>query len=88
MTAQQQQEIFQFKKRILNKDHDVRKLTKQMKILQDKEKIDAEEMKFEDQLGVQALKQRILDIKREVRRKEHWRDAEMKKIDQVFYFSV
>lgn len=86
-TAQQQQEIFQMKRRILNKDYDVRKLTRQMKILQEKEKIDAQEIIQGDQTGVHALKQKILDLKREIRRKEEWRDAENKRInDVIFYF--
>ena len=71
------------------RDHDIRKVTNRLKQIQQKEIEDAKEISRNRQnsQNIKVIKGQILDVKKEIRRKEELLDLEEQKIQRVkFYF--
>lgn len=84
-TSEELQELFQMKKKILLRDHDINKVTNRLKQLQQQEVEEAKEvsnMKSNSQ-NVRLIKAQILDLKKEIRKKEEYLELEQMKIENV-----
>lgn len=70
---------------ILMRDHDIRKVTNRLKQIQQKEIEDAKEISRNRQnsQNIKVIKGQILDVKKEIRRKEELLDLEEQKIQRV-----
>lgn len=88
LTPEEQKEIMILKRQILLMDHDVMKITKKLKAFQENE---TQERKYINQTSsnntttIQEIKRQILDLKREIRRKEEHVEIEQKKMSEVPY---
>lgn len=84
-TSEELQELFQMKKKILQRDHDIDKVTGKLKQLQQQEVEQAREITgMRDSSGnVRLVKAKILDLKKDVRRKEAILELEEQKIRNV-----
>ena len=84
-TSEELQELFQMKKKILQRDHDIDKVTGKLKQLQQQEVEQAREITgMRDSSGnVRLVKAKILDLKMDVRRKEAILELEEQKIRNV-----
>ena len=85
-TSEELQELFKMKKQVLMRDHDIRKVTNRLKQIQQQEIEDAKEISRNRQnsQNVKLIKGKILDVKKEIRRKEELLDLEEQKIQRVF----
>ena len=65
-------EINQLKSKILRYEHDIKKLTRQLKVNQDREKAHAREISEGSDIDMQVhkVKVEVMDLKKEIRRKE------------------
>ena len=77
-TSEELQELFKMKKQVLMRDHDIRKVTNRLKQIQQQEIEDAKEISRNRQnsQNVKLIKGKILDVKKEIRRKEELLDLE------------
>jgi len=84
-TSEELQELFQMKKKILQRNHDIDKVTGKLKQLQQQEVEQAREISgIRDSSGnVRLVKAKILDLKKDVRRKEAILELEEQKIRNV-----
>ena len=89
-TSEELQELFKMKKQVLMRDHDIRKVTNRLKQIQQQEIEDAKEISRNRQnsQNVKLIKGKILDVKKEIRRKEELLDLEEQKIQRVFYKKI
>lgn len=86
-TSEELQELFQMKKKILLRDHDINKVTGRLKQIQQQEVEDAREisrMKGNSQ-NIKLVKAKILDLKKDIRKKESILEKEELKIQNVGY---
>ena len=86
LTPEEQKDIMILKKKILILDHDIRKITRKLKSFQENE-VKERQMLNEDNSNnknsVQEIKRQILDLKRDIRRKEEHVELEQKKLIEV-----
>ena len=75
-------EINQLKTKILRYDHDISKLTSQLKLIQNREKEHAREISEGRGIDMQIhqVKAEVMDLKKEIRRKEELVDSEETKM--------
>ena len=86
-TSEELQELFQMKKKILLRDHDINKVTNRLKQIQQKEVEDAKELSHvkNKSLNVKHIKSKIQDLKKDIRRKEELLEMEEQKIQIVSF---
>jgi hypothetical protein len=84
-TSEELQELFQMKKKILLRDHDINKVTRRLKQIQQQEVEDAREIsriKGNPQ-NIRLVKAKIMDLKKDIRKKEDMIESEQQKIQNV-----
>jgi len=86
-TSEELQELFQMKKKILLRDHDINKVTNRLKHFQQKEVEDAKELSHvkNKSINVKHIKSKIQDLKKDIRRKEELLEMEEQKIQIVSF---
>jgi hypothetical protein len=84
-TSEELQELFQMKKKILLRDHDINKVTNRLKQIQQKEIDDAKELSHakNKSQNVKLIKSKIQDLKKDIRRKEELIEMEEQKMQNV-----
>ena len=84
-TSEELQELFQMKKKILLRDHDINKVTNRLKQIQLQELEEAREISQNktDPRNIKVIKSKVLDYKKEIRRKEELLELEENKIQRV-----
>lgn len=73
------------KKKILLRDHDINKVTNRLKLIQQQEIENAREISRnkDNSKNIRVIKSKILDLKKEIRRKEELLELEDAKIQNV-----
>ena len=84
-TSEELQELFQMKKKILQRDHDINKVTGKLKQIQQQEVEQAKEISnmANSSGNVRLVKAKIMDLKKDIRRKEEMLELEELKIQNV-----